>query len=156
MTLSYALVCKLNILISPTCNSHCFERDSLGRHTSPAASYIFQASLKLNATLWSQFPKCWDSKLELLCPVVPLFYSCSPFHLHRKLWAKNDTVNLIFFGYKSKPDLFLSFTFRYISMLSGPSVGQWNHLSGLNSKYSTGHTRPQKGFVSLDSQSHVL
>lgn len=75
---------------------------------------------------------CWAYKCKLQSPIVPLFYSYSPFYLYRKLWEKNNIVNLIVLGYKPKPDTFLPFTFLYILMLQDVSIGWLNHSSGLN------------------------
>lgn len=135
MTLLYVLVCKQNCAFSSTFITLLllfWEEISVGGPASPDTSYAVQASLKLNAVRLSGLPKCWAYKWEPQRPIVPLFYSDSPFYLHRKLWEKNNIVNLIVFGYKPKPATFLPFTFLYILMLQGASIGWFSHSSGLN------------------------
>lgn len=135
MTLLYVLVCKLNCAFSPTFITLLllllWERISVGGPASPDTSYAVQANLKLNTTHLSGLRKCWAYKWEPQRPIAPLFYSYSPFYLYRKLWEKNNIENLIVFGYKPKPDTFLPFTFLYILMLQGASIGWFSHSSGL-------------------------
>lgn len=92
------------VLISPECNALLLFWDRI-LLWSPGASYVVEASLKLNTT---PLPQLMNA--EPLMPIGPLFYNFT-FPLKQETMREHSIANLMLFSYKSE-----HISFLYISL----------------------------------------